>query len=147
MTTPIDATRLISGNYVFVYDENGRWLANVKAFSAGADINMEDVPRAGTRSIGKKATTVDRSGSMTADKVSSYFQQLLLGSIRDKSRTFVTELNVKIEDPDNGGVERWRFKGVQFTNIPMVNSEVGSLIEEELNFVYDSEELVEVIED
>lgn len=145
MATPLDPTRVISGNYGHVYDENGVWLANVTAFEAALEIGKEDVPRAGTRRMGKKTTSTDGSGSMTAYKVSSDFISKVLDAGKDGASPYVTEFNIKLEDPENGGVEKWRIKGVQFDNIPLVNFEVGSLMEEEYNFTFESAELVQAI--
>lgn len=145
MATPLDPTRVISGNYGYVYDENGNWLANVTAFEAEIEIGKEDVPRAGTRRMGKKTTETDGSGSMTTYKVSSDFISKVLDAVKDGASPYVTEFNVKLEDPENGGVEKWRIKGVQFDNVPLINFEVGSLMEEEYNFTFESAELVQSI--
>lgn len=145
MALPLDPSRTISGNYGYVYDENGVWLANVTEFSAVLDITQEDVRRAGTRRVGKKTMSTDGSGSMTAYKVSSYFIRRVLAAAQDNSPAFITELNVKIEDPESTGTERWRIKGVQFSNVPVVNFEVGSMMEEEYEFSFESAELVESI--
>lgn len=142
----LDPTRVISGNYGFVYDENGNWLANVTAFEASYEITKEDVPRAGTRFVGSKVTTVAGTGSMTMHKVSSEFAKRLAESVKDGASPYITEFNVKLADPENGGVERWRIKGVQFDNVPLVSYEVGSLVSEEYNFTFESAELVEAIE-
>ncbi|MFZ4454336.1 phage tail tube protein [Salibacterium aidingense] len=147
MATPLDPTRVIYGNYGYVYDENGNWLANVMSFEAGFDINKEDIERSGTRKIGKKTTGLDGSGTMGTHKVSSTFISRVMAVLKDSSAPYVTELNVKLEDPDNGGVERWRIKGVQFDNVPIANFEVGSIMEEEFNFTFDDAELVEQIND
>lgn len=145
MALPIDPTRVISGNYGYVYDENGVWLANVTAFSAEMNVTVEDVPRAGTRRTGKKTMSTDGSGSMTANKVSSYFIQRVMAAARDNSPAYITELNVKIDDPESNGTERWRVKGVQFESVPMINFEVGSIMTEEYTFSFESAELVEAI--
>jgi len=145
MTLPIDPTRVISGNYGYVYDENGTWLANVTAFSAELNITVEDVERAGTRRVGKKTMSTDGSGSMSANKVSSYFIQRVMSAAQDNSPAFITELNVKIDDPESRGTERWRIKGVQFETVPMVNFEVGSIMTEEYTFSFETAELVQAI--
>src|SRR5690625_365977 len=145
MTLPIDPTRVISGNYGYVYDENGTWLANVTAFSAELNITVEDVERAGTRRVGKKTMSTDGSGSMSANKVSSYFIQRVMSAAQDNSPAFITELNVKIDDPESRGTERWRIKGVQFETVPMIDFEVGSIMTEEYTFSFESAELVQAI--
>ena len=147
MAEPINPTRVIHGNYGFVYDENGTWLANVKSFEAGFDINKETIERAGTRRAGYKTMGIEGNGSMTTNKVSSTFIKRVLAAADDNSPPYVTELNVKLEDPENGGVERWRVKGVQFDNIPIVSFVVGSIMEEEFNFTFDDAELMESISD
>jgi len=145
MALPIDPTRVISGNYGYVYDENGTWLANVTAFSAELNITVEDVQRAGTRRVGKKTMSTDGTGSMTANKVSSYFIQRVMAAAQDNSPAFITELNVKIDDPESNGTERWRVKGVQFETVPMIDFEVGSIMTEEYTFSFESAELVQAI--
>src|SRR5690625_3393690 len=131
--------------YGYVYDENGTWLANVTAFSAELNITVEDVERAGTRRVGKKTMSTDGTGSMTANKVSSYFIQRVMAAAQDNSPAFITELNVKIDDPESNGTERWRVKGVQFETVPMIDFEVGSIMTEEYTFSFESAELVQAI--
>ncbi|MFD2704630.1 phage tail tube protein [Salibacterium lacus] len=146
MAQPIDPTRVVNGNWVFVYDENGNWLAESTAFEATAEGSVEDVSRAGTKGLGKKITTIDRTGTLTLNKVSTRFINLIRSGFNNTGPAFVTELNVKIEDPDNGGTERWRYKGVQFSTLPSVSSENGSLMTQEFSFTFTDEELVQSID-
>ncbi len=141
----LDPTRVISGNYAYVYDENGDWLTNVMNVEASIDIGKEDIQRAGTRWIGKKTTTLEGSGSIGGYKITSDFLKMVARAAEDNAPPFVTEFIIKLEDPESYGAERIRLKGVQFDNVPLVNAEVGSLVEEEYNFTFDGFELMDEI--
>lgn len=144
--TVLDPTRVISGNYAFVYDEQGNWLTNVMNVEASIDIGKEDIQRAGTRWIGKKTTTLDGSGSIGGYKVTSDLVRMAALAAQDNAPPFVTQFIVKLDDPEAYGAERLLLKGVQFDNVPLVNAEVGSLVEEEYNFTFDGFELLDIIE-
>lgn len=141
----LDATRVIHGQYGYVYDETGDWMSHVKSLQASIDINKEDVPRAGSRRVGKKTSTIDMTGSMTAYKITSDMIKRLSESVKDGGKPFVTQIIVKMEDPESYGSERILLKGVQFDNIPLINFEVGSLVEEEFNFTFESWEFLDSI--
>lgn len=141
----LDATRVIQGQYGYVYDENGNWMSHVKSLQASVDINKEDVPRAGSRRMGKKTSTIDMTGSMTAYKITSDMIKRLADSVKDGGKPFVTQIIVKLDDPESYGAERILLKGVQFDNVPLINFEVGSIVEEEFNFTFDDFEFLDVI--
>lgn len=141
----LDPTRVISGNYAYVYDENGNWLTNVMNIEAVIDVGKEDIQRAGTRWIGKKTTTLEGTGTIGGYKVTSEFIKMVSRAAEDNAPPFVTEFVVKLDDPESFGTERIRLKGVQFDNVPLINAEVGSLVEEEYNFTFDGFEFLDEI--
>lgn len=141
----LDPTRVISGNYAYVYDENGKWLTNVMNIEAVIDVGKEDIQRAGTRWIGKKTTTLEGTGTIGGYKVTSEFIKMVSRAAEDNAPPFVTEFVVKLDDPESFGTERIRLKGVQFDNVPLINAEVGSLVEEEYNFTFDGFEFLDEI--
>jgi hypothetical protein len=65
----------------------------------------------------------------------------------DTGKPYVCEIMAKIADPEayNAEVYRVRLKGVQFTGIPVMNFEVGSLVEEEWEFQFSGFEIVDAI--
>lgn len=132
----LDATRVINGSYGKLYHD-GEWLTNVTGVELNIDINYEEVPRAGTRVLGHKATTITMTGTIQSFKVTRRLVDAISQILDDGQGAFVTELLVNIDDPENPDMRGFiRLKGVQFTNIPLMSFEHGSLVEEELQFVF-----------
>lgn len=132
----LDATRVINGSYGKLYHD-GEWLTNVTGVELNIDINYEEVPRAGTRVLGHKATTITMTGTIQSFKVTKRLVDAISQILDDRQGAFVTELLVNIDDPENPDMRGFiRLKGVQFTNIPLMSFEHGSLVEEELQFVF-----------
>jgi hypothetical protein len=72
----------------------------------------------------------------------------LIGQIgTDRGKSFVTELIMKLDDPESYGAERIRFKGVQFSKIDLIKFEAGSLVETELPFVFTGYDLLDEIKE
>lgn len=132
----LDATRTLNGAFGKLYHE-GEWLTNVTGVELNIDINYEEVPRAGTRVMGHKATTITMNGTIQSHKVTRKFVDAISQILDDKKGAFVTELITEIADPENPEMSGFiRVKGVQFNTIPLLNYEHGSLVEEELQFVF-----------
>jgi hypothetical protein len=72
----------------------------------------------------------------------------LVGQIgTDRGKSFVTELIMKLDDPESYGAERIRLKGVQFSKIDLIKFEAGSLVETELPFVFTGYDLLDEIKE
>jgi len=139
------STEALSGTFGKLY-ENGEWLMNVYGVELGGEINYEDVRRSGTRAKGKKAMDYDLTGTIQSYHVNNNFIKRIAQILDDKQSAFVTELIVEIDDPENPvmGAEKIRVKNVQFTNLPILSYEHGSLVEQELQFVYEGFEYIAV---
>ena len=132
----LDATRTLNGSFGKVHHE-GEWLTNVTGIELNVDINYEEISRAGTRVIGHKATTISMNGTIASYKVTRKFVDAISQILDDRKGAFVTELITEIDDPENPEMSGFiRVKGVQFNTIPLLNFEHGSIVEEELQFVY-----------
>lgn len=140
----LDSTRVINGSFGKVYHE-GQWLTNFNKAQLTSDITMEKVKRAGSRTVGNKPTIIENSGTITGYKITSELIQRISAIKNDSSKAFVTELNLKLDDPDAYGYERIRVKGVQFNKIDIMNFEHGALVEQELPFVFDDFEFLNAI--
>lgn len=140
----LDSTRVINGTYGYVYHD-GKWLTNIKSAEANVEITKEEIKRAGSRWTAHKVTGLSGSGTITGYKVTSEFVELM-GKIADDSQgTFITELILKLEDPESYGAYRVRLKGVTFDKIPLMHFEVGSIVEEELPFNFTGYELLDTL--
>lgn len=139
------STSVINGSFGKVY-ENGQWLMHVYGIEASGEVNYEEVKRSGTRSVGHKAGSVSYSGTIQSYHVSNEFANKIRQISDDLMGAYFTELIVALEDPENPqlGREKIRLKGVQFTNIPVISFEHGSLVEQELQFVFEGFEIITV---
>lgn len=133
----LDATKTLNGTFGKMYDANGAWLTNVTQAEATGEINKEEVTRAGTRVVGHKVTSITYSGSMTGYKITTALAKSIAQVADDNQGAFVTELVMKLQDPENTDGKVWvRLKGVQFDSIPILSYEVGSLVTEETPFTF-----------
>lgn len=132
----LDATRVINGTFGEVYDADGNWLTNITKCEAIVEIGKEEILRSGTRWTGHKTTTLTGTGTISGYKITSDFIEKI-GQIADDRRgAYVTEIITKLDDPESFGTERVRLKNVQFDTIPLVNYELGSIVDEELPFTF-----------
>lgn len=136
MALPLDASRVISGNYGVVYDENGNWLTNVQALEATIEIQKEDILRAGTRWAAKKVTGLAGSGTLRGYLVTSTWIEKIAEVAKTNGKQFVTSISFMLADPEAYGDYKVTLTGVEFDNIPLANFEVGSIVEQELNFTF-----------
>lgn len=138
----LNSTEVINGSFVKVHHE-GEWCTNANGLEIQIDINYEDVPRAGTRKLGKKATTIDMTGTLKGLKINHNIVKAISQIMDDRKGAFITELLAEINDPEAPDAKAFiRVKGVQFNTIPVLNFEHGSIIEEELPFVFDDYEFL-----
>lgn len=132
----LQAEKVISGSFGYLHHE-GVWMTNVTSAQASVQINKEEITRAGTRWVGHKAMSVLGSGSMTGYKMTPDLVKRIGQFTDDKSPMFVTELIMKLEDPDSPETkQRVRFKGVQFDVVNLMNYEAGSIVTEETPFTF-----------
>jgi hypothetical protein len=145
MAAPLDSRKVISGSFGFLFDEDGNWLSNVTGVEASIEIGLEEIKVAGTRWIGNKTTTLKGSGTINSYMVTSEFIENMLKVTDDASSPYTTELIVKLDDPESFGAYRVRLKAVTFDKIPIVNYEVGAIVEQELTFVFSGSDVLDKI--
>lgn len=132
----LDPTKVKSGSFGKLFDSNGDWLTNVTKVEATVEFDKEDVLVAGTRWKGKKVIGVNGVGSITEYFVTTALLERIAQGADDNKSAFVTELIYSVNDPDSAGTYRVRLKGVTFDSIPLITSEVGSLITSEYPFTF-----------
>lgn len=131
----LDESRVLNGQFGECWHE-GQWATNVTGVEASVEITKEEIKRAGTRWLGHKSTSLKGAGTISAYKVTSYWVEKIGQIANDRNKAFVTELIIKLDDPEGWGAYRVRLKNVTFDKIDLVNFEVGSLVEEELPFTF-----------
>lgn len=92
-----------------------KWLSNVTEINATMTVDRLEVRRSGDRFVRYKSGEITGEGTMTMDKVNSYFEKNMIEFIgRDTSQSLVLPefvLIMSIEDPDIDGID---FGGTQF---------------------------------
>jgi hypothetical protein len=132
----LDATKTINGSFGKMFHD-GEWLTNVTQAEATVEISKEEIMRSGTRWVGHKVVSLSGSGTMTGYRITSDLVKKIAQVADDASAPFVTELIMKIDDPENHeGKEYVRLKGVQFDSIPLLSYEAGSIVTEETPFTF-----------
>lgn len=139
-----DPTKIASGNFGAVMHD-GEFLTSVQKVEAKVEIEKQEIKTAGTRKTGHKTMGTKGSGTIGQYKINSKFAIAISQIMDDTKPPFVTELILKLDDPEADGVDRIRLKGVQFDNIPLANFEVGSTVSEELNFTFDDFEYLDAM--
>lgn len=132
----LDARRVVNGRFGKLFDADGTWLTNVTAVNASVDFDVEDVPVSGTRWMGKKATNINGNGSFTGYLVTTELLERIGSGTVDTQSAFITELIYSVTDPDTFGTYRVRLKGVMFSSIPLITSEVGAVSQNEFTFTF-----------
>ena len=141
----LDPSRVISGNFVKVLTADGSWLSNAKSAEATVEIGKEEIQRAGTRWVGHKATTLTGTGTVSGYLVTTELVEAIAQIADDAHGSYVTELRMKLDDPEAYGAYDIRLKGVQFDSIPLLSAEVGSIVEQELPFTFSGFEFINLI--
>lgn len=136
----LDSTKVLNGSFGKLYHE-GEHLTNVYGVQLSIDVSYEDIMRSGTRWVGKKATTINATGTISSYKINNALVDAISQVLDDSKGAFVTELHVQIDDPENAEMSgMYRIKGVQFNTIPVISFEHGSIVEEELQFMFEGYE-------
>ncbi|MBA9027517.1 phage tail tube protein [Peribacillus huizhouensis] len=132
----LDSTKTLNGSFGKMYSADGEWLTNVQSAEAQGEITKEEVHRAGTRVTGHKVTGITYSGAMTGYKVTTKLAKQIAQVANDSKGSFVTELVMKLDDPESADKAWVRLKGVQFDSIPILKYEMKSLVMEETPFTF-----------
>lgn len=136
----LDSTKTLSGSFGKVYHE-GKHLTHVFGLELNVEVSYEDVKRSGTRHTGHKAMSINSDGTIKSYKVTNEFIDAISQIMDDRKGAFVTDLHAQLDDPENPAMSgMYVIKNVQFTKIPAINFEHGSIVEEELPFVCDGYE-------
>lgn len=131
----MDSTKSLNGSFGKVYHE-GEHLTHVFGIELNVDVDYAEVKRSGTRHVGYKAMSIKTTGTIKSYKVTNTFVDAVSQIMDDRKGAFVTELHAQIDDPEYPEMSgMYRIKGVQFTKVPAINFEHGTLVEEELPFV------------
>lgn len=136
-----DSNKVFNGLYGKVFDNDGRQLDSTQSFEANVEFEKEEIIIPGAFMKGHKIMGANGSGSMNFLKLDSRLQRQIAENPTQKYNYIG-----KLEDPDAGGKESILFIGVSFDSAPLMNYEMGSLIEVDLDFTFDGYRYLDYVE-
>lgn len=120
------------------------YVAEVTGLEAKVTLEKTEVNQVGTLSKGYKITGIDCKGTIKANKVTSYFLDLLSENTMAGKQTTCTIIS-KLADPDSVGTERVKLTGVTFDELTLANWEAKKLGEESIPFTFTGWEIMDEI--
>lgn len=127
----VRANRTLSGSWAEVW-VNGDLIYECKKIEAKISAEREDVQFG--IDVDSKMTKLKAEGKMTITKVYTRFEEVRKAWNRGEDLRF--EIMAKLADPDAVGkqAERYSIGNVWFNELPLINWEKGSIVEEEIAF-------------
>lgn len=131
------------GSYGKLYANGVEWLG-ISKFKADLEPQYEDFKMSGSLKTGKKFAGYETSGSFTCYKKAGP-NPIRFTDFQDSTKKppRIEDLLYILDDPQEG-IVAYRFNDVQFGSVPIIDAEVGSLVEDEFEIFFDTyEELTE----
>lgn len=137
------SSRVINGSWGELIID-GELIDEVTKFEATITLEFTDVAMCGTLAKGKKITGMTCEGSLTLNKLSSYFIKKLNDNMK-AGKTTKCKIIASISDPDADGDERIIIKDAEFSKLILANWGSQTLGEESYDFTFTDWELVDII--
>lgn len=138
-----EAKRVINGTFGEMWVDND-YMAEVKGVEAKASLDTEEVLQCGMLKKGYKVTGISGSGTLTLNKVSSYFLTRTSEKLK-AGEAFRATIITNLADPESFGAERIKLLDCVFTELTLANWEAGTLGEESIPFNFSDWEVLESI--
>jgi hypothetical protein len=140
------AEQVINGTWGEVWIDSD-YIAEVTEFEAKLSLNTADVTQTRTFAKGQKVIGTEGKGTVTMNKVTSYFHYKVGDYIRENKTPPAATIISKLADPDSLGAERVKITGVQFSEIDVANWAAAKLGEVKMPFTFTSYEPLDLIPD
>ena len=140
----LNADHVFNGTFAHIWVDDEK-VAEATGVSAKVELEMEDVKFCGSLVAGQKMTGIKYTGSLKLHKVSTRFQKSL-GDQLKKGLLPTFTIIVKLDDPGTNGEERVVLKEVKFTDLTIMDVEVGSLMSVERPFIFQDYEWLDTVE-
>lgn len=137
------AQQVINGTWGELWID-GTYMAEVTGFEAKVSIEKSDVNMTRRLAKAQKVTGFSCSGSITMNKVSSYFIKKLNDDMKAGKQTPCTIIS-KLDDPDSLGSERVVIKDAVFDELTLANWKAKELGEESMPFTFSDWDLLDTI--
>lgn len=133
----------ISGTFGELWLE-GDYVAELEGFQAKVEFKKAEVPRPRHMIAAHKTVGAEGKGSCTMTKVNSRMTKLIGLRIKEQ-KTLAFEIISKLDDPDNIGAERIKYKSVQFDDLTLADFKNGEIGKVEAPFTFDDFEPIDLI--
>lgn len=137
------AQQVINGTWGELWID-GTYMAEVTGFEAKVTLEKSDVNMTRKLAKAQKVTGYSCSGTVTMNKVSSYFIKKLNNDMKAGRQTSCTIIS-KLEDPDSLGAERVVIKDAVFDELTLANWKAKELGEESIPFTFSDWDLLDTI--
>ncbi|MBV4423241.1 phage tail tube protein [Clostridium tyrobutyricum] len=134
----------IHGNYGAVFLDDSQ-VNEATGLQAKFKINKSEVPMCGTMFKKYKVTSVEGSGTLTMNKVSSRMM-LLIGDAILSGKEPVFSITSKLKDPGAIGTECVEILGVKFDELTLADWKAGSLGTESVPFTFEGFKPIDTID-
>lgn len=137
------AQQVINGTWGELWID-GTYMAEVTGFEAKVSLEKSDVNMTRKLAKAQKVTGFSCAGSITMNKVSSFFIKKLNDDMKAGKQTSCTIIS-KLEDPDSLGAERVVIKDAVFDELTLANWKAKELGEESIPFTFSDWDLLDTI--
>lgn len=122
---------------------DGEYMAEVTAFEAKISYDKTDVNMTRRLTKAYKVTGISCSGSVTMNKVTSYFIRKLSDATKQGKQVSCTIIS-NLDDPNGIGSERVVIKDAVFDELPLANWSSGSMVEEQVAFTFSDWDVIDL---
>ncbi|MCI7334265.1 MAG: phage tail tube protein [Oscillospiraceae bacterium] len=136
--------RVINGTFGEMWLDS-EYCAEVTGLQAKISIEKQDVNQCGAFFKGSKVTGASGSGTIKANKVTSFFSKLVLDCIRTRKFPEYTIIS-NLADPDAYGAERVKLTGVTLDEATIADWEANKLGEQSIPFTFNNAEFLDFID-
>ena len=132
----VQSNKVYSGTHstLWVDDEE---IASLKAFQPKIVYNKENINQCGTMFQDKKAMSVAGTGSITVNKVDSFFIRKFADKIID-GHDYRVSLMFRLDDPDANGIEQISVDNVSFDEVTLADVTASQGVENTFPFTFAS---------
>jgi len=136
--------RVINGTFGEMWVDSD-YCAEVTGLQAKVALEKQDVNQCGTFFKGSKITGASGTGTIKANKVTSFFSKKVADSIKARKFPEYTIIS-NLADPDAYGAERVKLTGVTFDEATLVDWEANKLGEQSIPFTFTDYDFLDFIE-
>lgn len=137
------AKRVLNGTFGELWLDS-EYCSEANGLQAKIALEKQDVNQCGTFFKGSKITSAAGTGTIKANKVTSFFTKLIVDCLKTGKFHEYTIIS-NLSDPDAFGAERVKLTGVTFDEITLADWEANKLGEQSIPFTFTGCEMLDII--